>query len=663
MKRLLLLTLAVLLLAGLAFGQVNVTYRINASTVTGIGITDSTHKVQICGAEVGPPGEDLWENNFLTWDDSSPLATNVGGDYWVLTIEYPDSMIGWRMAYKIRYKANEADEFTWEDNDNREWVLPDSDTTLALAYINNAYTPPYQVTDSLDVFFRVNMSAVTDFDPEEDGVYIVGAFPGPDGTDNMWVPDKYALTREGESGFWNFDLKLLNDGTTYEETMYRFTLGSWDQSEQIFGHGMFPDNENRGITVASDTTVAWKWYNDQPAFQKDHQDTMVVTWNADMAKAIAGQGFSFGDTLEVRYGYFGTASEVGTMMMVRQGLSTVYAATDTIVATSGDPIDYQYYLIKKGNEYREIYYNFYYEGNVTGEAERRVYEPLADGVTIEDIVDSKADIHRMPIFRNLSILDKDVLVTFECDVRPAYYQVLAGDSLHDIQSNLTVRNPEEVIDWGVAMNGPASGEWGAWGAGLMQTDDHRMYDDGTHGDATAGDSIFTMQVQFYKDSSNNIVGQEFKFGIGGGDNEGGYGNNHIENIDDASSTFTIYSQFGSIDPAFYDAWDFDTMMPTNVDGITSQPLTFALEQNHPNPFNPETQIRYSIPKSVNVTISVYNLIGQKIATLVNTKKQAGTHEVIWNGRDKFGRQVSSGVYIYHIKAGEFNDTHKMLLMK
>ncbi|MFO7889858.1 MAG: T9SS type A sorting domain-containing protein [bacterium] len=663
MKRLLLLTLAVLLLAGLAYGQVNVTYRINSSTISGIGITDSTHQVQVCGSEVGPPGEDYWKNVFLTWDNASPLATNVGGDYWELVIEYPDSMIGWRMAYKFRYKTNDADEFTWEDNDNREWVLPDTDTTLALGYISNGWNPPYRETDSLDVFFRVNMNAVTDFNPDEDSVYIVGAFPGPDGADNMWVPDKYPLTKEEGGNIWNFDLKLLNHGTTYESIMYRFTLGSWDQSEQIFNHGMFPDNENRGITVTGDTTVAWKWYNDQPAVQKDHQDTMIVTWNADMSKAIASQGFSFGDTLEVRYGYFGTATEVGTMMMVRQGLSTVYAATDTVVATAGDPIDYQYYLIKKGNEYREIYYNFYYEGNVTGEAERRVYTPLADGVTIEDIVDSEADIHRMPIFRNLGIIDQDVLVTFECDVRPAYYQVLAGDSLVDIQSNLTVNDPDNVLALGVAMNGPASGEWGAWGAGLMQTDDHRMYDDGTHGDATAGDSVFTMQVQFYKDSSNNIVGQEFKFGIGGGDNEGGYGNNHIENIDDASSTFTIHSQFGSIDPAFYNAWDFDSEMPTSVDYIGGQPLTFALDQNYPNPFNPETQIHYSIPKTVNVTISVYNLLGQKITTLVNGKKQAGKHVITWNGRDDFDHQVSSGIYIYSIKAGDFSDTNKMLLMK
>ncbi|MBN2416318.1 T9SS type A sorting domain-containing protein [bacterium] len=382
-----------------------------------------------------------------------------------------------------------------------------------------------------------------------------------------------------------------------------------------------------------------------------------------MAKAIASQGFSFGDTLEVSHGYFGTASGVRTKMMLRQGLSTVYAATDTVVGTIGEDLDYQYYLTKNGNEYREIYYNFYYSGNTTGEAERRIYYGIDDGAVIEDIVDSQSEERRMPIFRNTSILDRDVLVTFECDLRPAYYQVMAGDSLVDIQSVFTVRQPEEVITWGVAMNGPATGEWGTWGAGLMQTDDHRMYDDGTHGDATAGDTIYTMQVQFYADSTNNVVGQEFKFGIGGGDNEGGYGNNHIANIDDAGAAYTIYTQFGSIDPVFYDAWDFDLMMPTDVDDAGSQPLTFQLNQNYPNPFNPETRISYTIPRDVTVTLSVYNLLGQKIATLVDGRMTAGSHVVTWNGKDQFGRQVGTGVYIYRIDAGTFNATNKMLLMK
>ena len=153
MKRLLLVLLALVILTSMAYGQVNVTYKINASTVAGAGITDTTHQVQVCGSEVGPEGDDRWENNFLTWDDSSPLAQNIAGDYWELTIEYPDSMIGWRMAYKVRYKDNEAAEFTWEDYPpgNRMFVLPDTDTTLAMADSNKKGAAHYTETDRIRV--------------------------------------------------------------------------------------------------------------------------------------------------------------------------------------------------------------------------------------------------------------------------------------------------------------------------------------------------------------------------------------------------------------------------------------------------------------------------------------------------------------------------------
>jgi len=95
------------------FATVTVDYMVNTSTIQ--GCTDSTHQIQICGSEVGPEGVDHWYNIFLTWGDDSPLATNIGGDYWKLSIEYPDSMIGWRMAYKIRYKSLDDDGFTWEN--------------------------------------------------------------------------------------------------------------------------------------------------------------------------------------------------------------------------------------------------------------------------------------------------------------------------------------------------------------------------------------------------------------------------------------------------------------------------------------------------------------------------------------------------------------------
>ncbi len=269
----------------------------------------------------------------------------------------------------------------------------------------------------------------------------------------------------------------------------------------------------------------------------------------------------------------------------------------------------------------------------------------------------------MPLFRNTAVVARPVTVTFTCDARPAVYQVLAGSTLRDIQGTLHVTSADQVVAWGLAMNGPATGGWGTWGAGLMADPAHRMYDDGTHGDLVAGDTVYTL-VCFYSPDSNDVVGQEFKFGIGGGDNEGGYGNNHIENIDDSVPASTIASQFGSIDPVFYSAWDYDNQRPrTGVEVVSGEvPREYGVS-NYPNPFNPETEVRYEVARVGRVRVEVYNLLGVRIASLVDEEQVPGSYRVRWDGRDELGRQVGSGVYICRLAAGEVVKTTKMVLVR
>jgi hypothetical protein len=93
------------------------------------------------------------------------------------------------------------------------------------------------------------------------------------------------------------------------------------------------------------------------------------------------------------------------------------------------------------------------------------------------------------------------------------------------------------------------------------------------------------------------------------------------------------------------------------------PKTYALMQNYPNPFNPETQIRYQIPQSQRVTLKVYNLLGEEVATLVDGIQNAGEHMVRWNGRSASGTAVASGVYFCRMQAGSFSDVRKLALLK
>jgi len=102
---------------------------------------------------------------------------------------------------------------------------------------------------------------------------------------------------------------------------------------------------------------------------------------------------------------------------------------------------------------------------------------------------------------------------------------------------------------------------------------------------------------------------------------------------------------------------------TGISGSDPLPTTYAISQNYPNPFNPSTTIKYQLPQSNQVTINIYNLVGQKVRTLVYDNVEPGYHEVTWNGLNDTGVQVGSGVYFYRFQAGDFVRTMKMLMLK
>ncbi len=101
----------------------------------------------------------------------------------------------------------------------------------------------------------------------------------------------------------------------------------------------------------------------------------------------------------------------------------------------------------------------------------------------------------------------------------------------------------------------------------------------------------------------------------------------------------------------------------SVDIVAAPPLSYELDQNYPNPFNPQTQINFKLRADGFVDLSVYNLRGQKVRTLVRQNLKAGAHTTLWNGRNEQGLPLSSGLYLYRIKVNDFTDVRKMQLMK
>ncbi|MFQ5604353.1 MAG: T9SS type A sorting domain-containing protein [bacterium] len=108
---------------------------------------------------------------------------------------------------------------------------------------------------------------------------------------------------------------------------------------------------------------------------------------------------------------------------------------------------------------------------------------------------------------------------------------------------------------------------------------------------------------------------------------------------------------------------FGETLEAVVGTTLERPSDFALEQNYPNPFNPTTTIIFSVPETQEITLSIYNLRGQLIATLFSEFAAAGRHQVTWNGANNFGERVASGIYLYRIEAQDFIAQRKLLLIK
>ncbi len=133
-----------------------------------------------------------------------------------------------------------------------------------------------------------------------------------------------------------------------------------------------------------------------------------------------------------------------------------------------------------------------------------------------------------------------------------------------------------------------------------------------------------------------------------------------------NQSYTGYVVFSSNDvssPELLVPVEIYVKEPTGIADRDINPEKFLLFQNYPNPFNPKTVVSYQLAVGSNVELSIYNLLGQKIRTLVKTEQPAGTYQVEWEGVNDAGQPAASGVYLYRLFAGDLVQTRKMILLR
>jgi len=287
------------------------------------------------------------------------------------------------------------------------------------------------------------------------------------------------------------------------------------------------------------------------------------------------------------------------------------------------------------------------------------------------------------------ILTESATVTFEADLRAAYYYL---EDNGELPADTQTGEPVESID-GLFINGPVASnadelvDWATWGPDdLGQIPSRELLDDGTNGDATAGDSIFTLVYEYPAGTAKNLVG---KFGINGYDNEGGFGAN--QNFAITEGTQTINAIFGAIrqadgtftddngpvinDQDFSQAYDPYILIdndatpptavivrsggeadndPTSVEGTGVVPTTAELRPNYPNPFASATTFEYAIAEAGHVSLTVYDLMGRRVATLVDGTQAADTYRVSFDASE-----LASGVYVVRLMVGDTVQSRKL----
>jgi len=494
---------------------------------------------------------------------------------------------------------------------------------------------------SISVTFRVNMAVQV-----KKGAFHIG-------TDNVVVRGSFQVAAGDPGGDWQGSYFTMTKGAN--DTIYSVTAtfpgseyGKSFEYKFVINSDGWESAPNRPFTLNSaNITLPVVFFNNEKVYIPAVKNT--VLFQADMSSYL-GTG----------PGKFDPSKD----SLVVMGLSNWggYAVTSvegnrTLAPSISDPTIYQALLTFRGPvgdstawKFKAYPDNHFGNGGGYELGDNRFYHFIADSVNPNVL---KPVVPQLIIFAGY--LANSVNVLFQVDMRNAV----------DYHSKATI-DPANITFVGLKGGIKPIGNWGGnWV--FADTVDAPTYvdtirtlkilnDQGINGDKVAGDHIWSLLKTMPAGTPAGTF--EFKYAMGypgvetqnsGSsylDNEMGFGVNHSLMLQDGP-TIEILHKFGIQAPV------------TSVETENSlTPNTFLLSQNYPNPFNPSTTIKYSVPSAQFVTLKVYNLLGQEVATLLNEEQNAGNYIAKFDASS-----LSSGIYFYTLKAGNFTDTKKMILMK
>lgn len=431
---------------------------------------------------------------------------------------------------------------------------------------------------------------------------------------------------------------------------YKFTYRNLAAGRQL----TFESGDDRRVefrTAAAETLTVTRFWNDDPS-QGAPRRTRRVIFQADMSELL-GSGFGAGDTIGVTGPFRDWTGNPPPLRRI--GLTSTFTDTISITAEENSTVPWKF------KAYSQAANRF-----TNGGWEIGPDRLLNFGTGTADLVATPSPIRPVVAIR----VSRNFNVRIVLDTRGR--RTLNGRSIDSLRAAGALRGDLNGLRYGLYIAGEGVfGSWPNWNdTSLLRASNP----------PPAGQAIPSTQRFIFLDSSRteppgvfeatipatSTAFGPFKFAIfyrgifgdpapanGRLDNEGLVGADYLVNFPStipAGSTATVRAVFAG----------GNGQLNTPAERDLSAPVAreYRLEQNYPNPFNPSTTIRFSIPTTENVQLDVFDVLGRKVATVLNQRLAAGTYTVQFNAS-----QLSSGMYFYRINAGNFRQTMKMMLVK
>lgn len=601
---------------------VDVTFQVDMSVKIATGYFNPGSDVVTC------PG------GFNNWLTEPPPNTEK-----VMTDPNNDSIytITIAMAPNATYEYKFNIGLGWDGKDenggNRSVVVGATNLTVPVSFFND-YNPVTGVTSSVTFSVDMQLPAQGTFDPANDNVFIAGNFTDwGTGALEMADPDGDTIYTVTVSDFTSGDLAIYK----FVWSPTTASAGTWESPTE--GDDIFPPDNNRiyGVHDVDNTVSRW-WNNVNPNVQLADGN---IFFELDMSVPEELGVFDPGsDSVQIRGAFNGWgASDPDKSLMSRNAVFTSRWFIDIpfVQEILNSTQAYKFFINNPGTP--ETYSNGGWE------------VPIGNTIS--------TDRNRTVVFQGNPA--QEAPFAFFENIHPDWVIPTGTTVVINFSVDMTnATNPDSQVTpfvpatdtvWWIprqplyySINGL---EWGTTQRVLRLTDPNT-------------DMIYTGTLTINGPAFNGFL-YNYAYGNPFVQEGGGQGGARVRFVGQNGGARTFDTPWDMPLDVWSNSEKPEEDKPqgwVSVKEIPGNPQTYSLEQNFPNPFNPSTKIRFSIPEQGLVTLKVFNLLGEEVATLINTEMTTGSYEV-----DFKGTEISSGIYFYTLTADNFISTKKMILLK